>query len=97
MFDRLPDQFAKQAKKGHQACRYGFGRSKHVVWTRRETPGKLFALAFALYALAPAAVYMLPDDSTPLLAAQIGAVALGALGGTAAYAGATLLANLQKD
>ena len=63
----------------------------------RETPGKLFGLAFALYALAPAAVYLLPDDSTPLLAAQIAAVALGALGGTAAYGGATLLANLQKD
>lgn len=42
-------------------------------------------------------MYLLPDDSTPLLAAQIAAAAIGVLGGTAAYAGATLLGNLQKD
>jgi Protein of unknown function (DUF1118) len=37
----------------------------------RNTPGKLFAAAFALYALAPAAVYFLPDTSNGLIAAQV--------------------------
>jgi Protein of unknown function (DUF1118) len=37
----------------------------------RNTPGKLFAAAFALFALAPAAVYFLPDNSNGLIAAQV--------------------------
>lgn len=37
---------------------------------RRNTPSLLFTAAFALYALAPAAVYFLPDNSTGLIAAQ---------------------------
>lgn len=39
----------------------------------RNTPGKLFAAAFALFALAPAAVYFLPDNSNGLIAAQVSA------------------------
>lgn len=63
----------------------------------RGTPGKLYGLAFLLFALAPTAVYFISDDSAPLIAAQVVAAAIGALGGTAAFAGANLLANLQKD
>ena len=82
-----------------QSCRY-------IRWSclktasaslRRGTPGKLFGLAFALYALGPEAVYLLSDDSTPLIAAQVLIVAVGALGGTAAFAGGSLLAALQKE
>ena len=36
-----------------------------------NTPGLLFTIAFVLYAVAPAAVYFIPDDSTPLIAAQV--------------------------
>jgi Protein of unknown function (DUF1118) len=96
---------------------------------RRNTPGKLFAAAFALFALAPAAVYFLPDNSSGLIAGQVGIsgclaaqlclrperlvycimhghvlchvqvalVALGALGGSAAFAGGQLLSTLQKE
>ncbi len=63
----------------------------------RNTPGLLFTAAFAMYALAPAAVYFLPDNSTGLVAAQAAIVALGALGGTAAFAGGSLLSTLQKE
>jgi len=38
---------------------------------RSNTPWLLFKVAFALYAIAPAAVYLSPDDSTPLIAAQV--------------------------
>lgn len=37
----------------------------------RNTPGLLFTAAFALYALAPAAVYLLPDTSNGFIAAQV--------------------------
>lgn len=37
----------------------------------RNTPGLLFTAAFALYALAPAAVYLLPDSSNGFIAAQV--------------------------
>jgi hypothetical protein len=63
----------------------------------RNTPGKLFAAAFALFALAPAAVYFLPDNSNGLIAAQVALVTLGALGGSAAFAGGQLLSTLQKE
>jgi hypothetical protein len=43
---------------------------------RSNTPGVLFAAAFALYAVAPAAVYFIPDDSTPLIVAQVSAAFL---------------------
>lgn len=63
----------------------------------RKTPGAVFALAFALFALAPAAVYLIPDDNPGLIVAQVLAVAVGAFGGAAAYGVGTLLASLQKD
>lgn len=37
----------------------------------RKTPGLLFANAAVLYALAPAAVYFIPDNSNWLIAAQV--------------------------
>lgn len=40
-------------------------------WACRNTPNLLFTAAFALYALAPAAVYFLPDNTTALIAAQV--------------------------
>lgn len=63
----------------------------------RKTPGLLYRLAFALYAAGPLLVYVVPDSSTPLVAAQAVA-ALGCLvGGTAAFGGASLLSALQQD
>ena len=38
---------------------------------RSNTPGLLFTVAFALYTIAPAAVYFIPDDSTALIVAQV--------------------------
>lgn len=63
----------------------------------RKTPGLLYAIAFLLYGLAPAAVYFVPDNSNWLIAAQAAVVAIGALGGSAAFAGGSLLSTLQKD
>ena len=42
-----------------------------LAFLRSNTPGLLFTVAFALYAVAPAAVYFIPDDSTPLIVAQV--------------------------
>lgn len=63
----------------------------------RKTPGLLFAAALALYALAPAAVFLIPDNGNWLIGAQVAVVVIGALGGTAAFAGGSLLSTLQKD
>lgn len=63
----------------------------------RKTPGLLFAAALALYALAPAAVFLIPDNGNWLIGAQVAVVLIGALGGTAAFAGGSLLSTLQKD
>ncbi len=47
----------------------------------RNTPGLLFKVAFALYTVAPAAVYFIPDDSAPLIVAQVTQLALHSFSG----------------
>jgi len=62
----------------------------------RGTPGLLTAAAFGLCLLGPAAVYVLPDDSTGLVVAQAAIAAVSVLGGAAAFGGAQLLGKLQS-
>lgn len=62
--------------------------------TDTNAPALLTTVAVVCYALAPALVYFGPDDQ--FVAEAIGA-ALLALGGTAAFGGATLLGTLQKS
>eukprot|EP00210_Caulerpa_lentillifera_P004812 g4594.t1 len=62
----------------------------------RQTPSLLFGVAFALFLIGPVAVYLLPDDTNALIAAQVVVAAIGAFGGAAAFGGASLLSTLQK-
>ena len=65
--------------------------------TCRNTPKVLYRIAAAVYIAGPLLVYLVPDSSTPLVAAQA-LVAIGCLaGGTAAFGAASLLGALQKD
>ena len=57
----------------------------------------LTAAAFGLCLLGPAAVYVLPDDSTGLVVAQAAIAAVSVLGGAAAFGGAQLLGKLQSS
>jgi hypothetical protein len=62
----------------------------------RNTPGLLSTAGLAAAVAAAALVYLVPDDSTGLVAAQVaGASALGA-GAIAAFVGSSILGNLQK-
>ena len=63
----------------------------------RNTPGTLKALTAALFAAGPALVYLVPDNSTPLVVAQVLGALLCVVGGSAAWGGATLIGALQKD
>jgi hypothetical protein len=63
----------------------------------RNFPGTLYALAFALLAAGPAAVYFLPDDSGALVAVQALVALTCIAGGGAAWGGASLLSSLQKS
>lgn len=56
----------------------------------------MFGLAFALFALGPAVVFFLPDSSPVLVYTQYAVAAVAALGGAAAFGGATFLSKLQK-
>ncbi len=62
----------------------------------RQTPSFLFTVAFVLFAIGPAAVYLIPDEGSVLIAAQVVVASIGALGGAAAFGGASLLSTLQK-
>ena len=62
----------------------------------RKTPGLLRLVTIALFVAGPAAVYFLPEDTTQLVAAQAAVATLCAIGGAAAFGGATLLSNLQS-
>ncbi len=62
----------------------------------RSTPSLLRAVAFALFAAGPAAVYFIPDGSTAGVVAQAAIAAAAVAGGAAAYGGANLLSALQK-
>lgn len=62
----------------------------------RQTPSLLFFGAFVLFLIGPAAVYLIPDDSNTLIAAQGAVAAICAFGGAAAFGGASLLSALQK-
>ena len=64
--------------------------------TDRGAPGLLTAVAFGLFLLGPAAVYVLPEDSTGLVVAQAAIAAVSVLGGAAAFGGAQLLGKLQS-
>lgn len=62
----------------------------------RNTPGLLSTAGLLAAAAAAALVYFVPDDSTPLVAAQVaGASALGAAA-IATFVGSSILGNLQK-
>lgn len=63
----------------------------------RSFPSTLYALAAALLVAGPAAVYLLPDDSTGLVGVQAVVALLCVLGGSAAWGGAALLSTLQKS
>lgn len=67
-----------------------------LLLLHRNTPG-LLSTAGLLSAIGAAAlVYLIPDDNTGLVAAQVaGASALGA-GAIAALVGSSILSNLQK-
>lgn len=62
----------------------------------RGTPGLLYAASAALFALGPAAVYAIPDDSGALIALQAVLAGVAVAGGSAAFGGAALLSALQK-
>ncbi|GMH36506.1 hypothetical protein BSKO_04374 [Bryopsis sp. KO-2023] len=62
----------------------------------RSTPGAVFTLAFILLAAAPALVFLLPDSSPALVYGQYVAAGVAALGGAAAFGGATFLSKLQQ-
>lgn len=62
----------------------------------RSTPSLLYAVAFALFAAGPAAVYFIPDGSTAGVVAQAAIAAAAVAGGAAAFGGANLLSALQK-
>ena len=71
--------------------------SSHNFVTYRNTPKVLYRIAAAVYIAGPLLVYLVPDSSTPLVAAQA-LVAIGCLaGGTAAFGAASLLGALQND
>ena len=61
----------------------------------RETPGLLNAVALALFAAGPAAVYFLPEDTPTLVAVQAVVALVCVLGGSAAFGAATLLSKLR--
>jgi hypothetical protein len=62
----------------------------------KNTPGLLSTAGLLAAVAAAALVYLVPDDSTGLVAAQVaGASALGA-GAIAAFVGSSILGNLQK-
>ena len=61
----------------------------------RGTPGLLNAVALALFAAGPAAVYFLPEDTPTLVAVQAVVALVCVLGGSAAFGAATLLSKLQ--
>ena len=71
--------------------------TKPVCLEYRNTPGTLKALTAALFAAGPALVYFVPDNSTPLVVAQVLGALLCVVGGSAAWGGATLIGALQKD
>ena len=62
----------------------------------RSTPSLLYAVAFALFAAGPAAVYFIPDGSTAGIVIQAAIAAAAIAGGAAAFGGANLLSALQK-
>ena len=59
------------------------------------TPGALSAVGLALFALGPAGVYLLPDDSATFIALQVALAAVCVAGGSAALAVSALLGDLQ--
>ncbi|KAM7278726.1 hypothetical protein ACFE04_005860 [Oxalis oulophora] len=61
------------------------------------TPGGLFTISFALLALGPAFVYLVPEDYTWELALQVVVSLVSVVGGSAAFAAANLVSNLQKS
>jgi hypothetical protein len=68
----------------------------HIKPTPRGTPGLLTTLGYAAIFGAAGLVYLVADDSTGSVAAQVvGAAVLGGAG-VAALVGAGLLADLQK-
>ncbi|CAM6044992.1 unnamed protein product [Sphagnum compactum] len=64
--------------------------------TNRNTPGALLTTALLLLVLGPAFVYLIPEDSTPLVVLQILVAALSVLGGSAAFAASSFVSTLQR-
>ncbi|CAM6020445.1 unnamed protein product [Sphagnum balticum] len=64
--------------------------------TNRNTPGALLTTALLLLVLGPVFVYLIPEDSTPLVVLQILVAALSVLGGSAAFAASSFVSTLQR-
>eukprot|EP00803_Ostreobium_quekettii_P006611 evm.model.scf_166.10 EVM.evm.TU.scf_166.10 scf_166:61097-63235(-) len=62
----------------------------------RATPYLVYLAALGLLAAGPAVVYLTPDESTAQVIGQFAIAAVCAVGGAAAFGGASLLASLQQ-
>jgi hypothetical protein len=65
--------------------------------TNPKTPGNLLATALVLFLLGPAFVYLVPEDSTPLVVLQVLVAAISVIGGSAAFAASSFVSTLQRS
>ncbi|KAI4329682.1 hypothetical protein MLD38_028041 [Melastoma candidum] len=61
------------------------------------TPGTLSTLSLVLLILGPACVYLVPEDYTWEVVAQVVVALVCVVGGSAAFAASSLVSNLQKS
>ncbi|KAJ0048429.1 hypothetical protein Pint_16267 [Pistacia integerrima] len=61
------------------------------------TPGALFSLSLGLLLLGPSCVYLVPEDYPWQVALQVVVALVSVAGGSAAFAAANLVSNLQKS
>eukprot|EP00897_Mesotaenium_endlicherianum_P010766 jgi/Mesen1/9718/ME000693S09271 len=64
--------------------------------SNKKTPGTLLTVALFLLVAGPAAVYLIPEDSTAEVVLQIVLATLFAVGGAAAFGGSKLVKSLQS-
>jgi hypothetical protein len=65
--------------------------------TDRNTPAALLTAALVLLLAGPVIVYLVPEDSTPLVVLQVVVGTLTALAGSAAFAASNFVSSLQKS
>lgn len=61
------------------------------------TPGALLSLSLGLLLLGPSCVYLVPEDHPLQIAVQVAVALLSVVGGSAAFAAANFVSNLQKS